>query len=261
MPVPYVLISEPPANNVHLTAAFAQMHVTAFNNSGADATVKASCTHDIGPHKHNFDDIVLGSDPDAVHLLIYVMPHKANGGTHKLDVSMTAGATYADDRSGIVMDPPDCPDDGIHEKSYEFLIEKKAFNFPGHDYLPKKLLEQAPVYIKAEKGGVSDVEGKVAGGPKELDLAMWKRPPQFLGTTAQPTVLFPKTKLTENKTWSLPVDTSDQQHGSALVMEFTLQGKTYPVRFVRPVMDPAQEDKQASKPGKGVYVFKIARPK
>ncbi|MEO2088434.1 MAG: hypothetical protein ABGY75_02920, partial [Gemmataceae bacterium] len=145
MPVPYCFISDPPADNTRLTAAFAQLHVTAFNNSGQNATVKASCVHSSTSHRYDFDDVVLGSDPDVVHLIVLPMPHKANGGTHTLKVEMKKpnGMNWdSDTKNGIVMDPPDCPGDDVHNgMSFDFLRTGKAFDFDGHDYLPKNLLK------------------------------------------------------------------------------------------------------------------------
>lgn len=267
MPVPYCFISEPHSGD-HITAAFAQMHVTAFNNSGANATVKASCTHDSTSHKHDFEDVVLGSDPDVVHLIVYAMPHKANGGTHTLYVEMkkaTSGSWDSDTKDGIVMEPPDAPSSDVHNGMfYDYGKAWKAFNFDGHDYLPKKLLAGYPadgVFIKAKNKGKTTVEGEVKGGPTKLDLKMALRDPHLVdkGNPPAPLVLNQLDSATAGAKWATPVDTSTDRHGSVLTMEFTLDGKPYPVRFVLPVMDPAKKD-SASKPDKGVYVFKIAKP-
>lgn len=270
MPVPYCFISDPPADDTHLTAAFAQLHVTAFNNSGKDATVKASCTHSSTSNEHRFDDVVLGSDPDVVYLIIYAMPHKANGGTHKLYVEMKKPDNTnwdSDTKKGIVMEPPDCPGDDVHNgMAYDFSNKRKAFNFDGHNYLPKKLLTDYygtadGVYIKAKDMGKTTVEGEVKGETTKLDLKLSRRGPHLVkGKPPTPEVLLDNTGLTTGAKWSIPVDTPTERHGSVLTMEFTLDDKKYPVRFVLPVMDKLKKD-TASKPDKGMHVFKIAAPK
>ncbi|MEO2090050.1 MAG: hypothetical protein ABGY75_11210, partial [Gemmataceae bacterium] len=161
---------------------------------------------------------------------------------------------------------PDCPGDDVHNgMSFDFLRTGKAFDFDGHDYLPKNLLKgymtKYGVYIKAKDKGKTTVAGEVKGDKMKLDVKLARREPHLEKDKAPVAEeLFANTGLTTGAKWTTSVDTAIERHGSVLTMEFTLDGKAYPVRFVLPVMDPLKKSDKST-PDKGVYVFKIAAPK